>query len=124
MVKFNLEEKQGTFVGEMITRREVKLFTSPNSEISTKDFAMGMTIIDPGQEHEIHEHESNGEVQVIYDGAGIMKSADLQIPVKKGDIIGLDTLEPHGFINTGNVPLKILWVYYPPGLAEQKFLNK
>lgn len=124
MVKFNLEEKEGTFIGEGITRREVKLFSSPNSPIATEDFALGMTIIDPGQEHEIHEHECNSEIQVIYEGQGIMKSGEQRIPIEKGQIIGLDTLEPHGFINTGKTPLKILWIYYPPGLAEEKFLIK
>ncbi|WP_130861171.1 cupin domain-containing protein [Bacilliculturomica massiliensis] len=122
MVKFKLDELPGTFIGEGQTRREVKLFSSPNSDIATEHFALGMTIIEPGQEHEVHEHELNSEVQVIYAGAGVMRTRDGEIPVEKGDVIGLATEEPHGFANTGAEALKILWVYYPPGLAEEKFL--
>ena len=81
-----------------------------------------MTVIEAGQEHEIHEHALNSEVQLIYEGSGIMRTGREEIPVEKGDVIGLVTDEPHGFVNTGSGPLKILWIYYPPGLAEEKFL--
>ena len=46
-----LEKKKGTFIGEGKYHREVKLFSSPNSEIPTDQFALGMTIIEPGQWH-------------------------------------------------------------------------
>lgn len=123
MYKFQLEKTEGTFIGEEKALREVKLFTSPHSPIGTEHFAFGMTVIEPGQEHEVHQHQANGEVQLIYEGAGLMRTANGEVFVEKGDVVGLEAEESHGFVNTGGGPLKILWIYYPPGQAEEKFLK-
>lgn len=123
MYRLKLEKTAGTFIGEGKTLREVRLFTSPRSRISTEDFALGMTVINPGQEHEVHRHQVNSEVQLIYEGTGLMRAEGGEFPIEKGDVIGLNVKEAHGFVNTGGVPLKILWIYYPPGLAEEKFLK-
>lgn len=124
MKKFSLSEKKGVFICKDEYYREVKLFASPNSEISAETFALGMTVIEPGKRHEEHVHDTNKEIMVIYEGEGILLSKGEKIHVKKDDVMGFDYNEPHGFINTGDVPLKILWIYHPPGLAEEKFLTK
>ena len=72
--------------------------------------------------HEEHEHDANKEIMVIYDGEGQLLSNGIVLNVQKGDIMGFDFNEPHGFINIGTTPLKILWIYHPPGVADEKFL--
>lgn len=122
MIKFTIEEKKGVVIGKDEYEREVKLFSSPKSKISTEGFALGMTIIEPGQKHEEHEHDANKEIMVIYDGEGQLLSNGIVLNVQKGDIMGFDFNEPHGFINIGTTPLKILWIYHPTGVADEKFL--
>lgn len=124
MIKYQLESHQGTVIGTGEYKRVVKLFTSPNSLIKTEDFALGMTVIRPGQRHEVHGHNSNQEVMIIYDGTGIAVINHVEMPVHKGDVISVGENETHGFINTGECDFKILWIYYPPGIAEEKFLRK
>lgn len=124
MVIFNYKDRKGIYIGEGITRRIVKLFSSPNSIIPTEDFAFGMTIINPGKEHEIHEHDLNQEIIIVFSGYGYLKTNDNNSEyIKQGDIIGFEIDEPHGFVNTGTDDLILLWIYYPPGLAEKKFLS-
>lgn len=122
MVQFHMAHWKGVMIGQGITAREVKLFTSPHSTIQSEDFSTGITVIPPGKEHEIHRHEANLELQVIYNGTGILYSGGKEYSVCKGDIIGLGLNEEHGFRNTGKENLEILWIYYPSGAAEEKFL--
>lgn len=124
MKKYPMELHQGTIIGEDEFRREVKLFTSPKSLIETPDFALGMTVIKPGKKHEAHAHDGNQEVMIIYEGTGLAIINDVETAICKGDIISVEKSEPHGFINTGEDNLKILWIYYPPGAADGKFLRK
>lgn len=122
MIQFNMEQWRGVTIGEGATAREVKLFTSPQSKIQSEQFASGITVIEPGQGHEIHVHDSNLELQLIYNGTGILYSGGKEYPIKKGDVIGLGIGEDHGFLNTGDDALEIFWIYYPTGMAEKKFL--
>ncbi len=122
MIQRKIDDFTSVFIGEDITRRAVKLFSSPNAKIPTPEFALGMTIIAPGQQHEVHVHDLNSEIQVIYNGKGIMKGGAEDVEISKGDVIYLGVNEPHGFVNTGDDDLCILWIYYPTGLAEKKFL--
>lgn len=124
MIKFNVSETKDTVIGKDMTERRVKLFSSPKSKIKTEPFALGMTVIEPGKSHEIHEHDANSEIQVIYSGIGLMISGGREVKIKKGDVIGLTVNEDHGFKNTGDTNLEILWIYYPPGLADEKFLTE
>ncbi len=121
MIQFNMDNWEGVWIGEGVTRREVKLFSSPKSKISTENFAVGMTIVDVGQQHEVHEHEANREMIVIYGGEGLLLNGGKKIPVRKGDVLGFGYQEEHGFINTGDEPLMLCWIYFPPGVADEKF---
>ena len=122
MIKYNMDEWEGVWIGDDITRREIKLFSSPKSVIKTEDFAVGMTIIEAGKQHEIHEHDANCEMIVVYSGEGILISGGKEYTVSRGDVLGFGYKENHGFINTGEEPLMLCWIYYPPGVADEKFL--
>lgn len=123
MVCKRIEDFIGTYIGEGDFRREVKLFSSPNSLMASEHFALGMTIIGPGKRHECHAHDSNREIIVVYEGEGSADIAGDSISIRRGDIIELRENEGHAFVNTGAGNLCLLWIYFPPGLAEQKFLT-
>lgn len=121
MKKTSIYQEKGVFINEGINRREIKLLASPKSKIKRDDFAMGLTIIEPGKIHEAHEHNSNEEIVFVYEGKGIANIGDISTSVEKGDLIGIDYNEAHSFTNTGDEDLVLLWVYSPPGIADEKF---
>lgn len=121
MERLSIEEKKGVFINEDINRREVKLFASPKSKIK-RDFAIGMTIIKPGKVHEPHEHDKNQEIVVVYEGKGIASIGEKTFAIEKGDLISIEYNETHCFENNSNENLKLLWIYSPSGLADEKFI--
>lgn len=126
MKKFDLYSFPGKLNGEGENERLNKLLASPNSKITAPDFALGLVVIEPGKGHEIHQHSAHREIIVVVEGEVIMhqEEGDEGIRLKKGDFIGFDFNEPHGFRNISDKTLYMLWIYYPPGEAEDKFLIK
>lgn len=122
MYKESIDNCKGIFINENEFRRQIKLFASPKSLIARKHFALGMTIIGVNKIHESHAHDSNEEIVLVYEGKGIAKIGEKQINIEKGDLIGIEKKESHKFINDGCSELKLLWIYSPPGEADEKFL--
>lgn len=121
MIKYSIDSKKGIFINKNKYIREIKLFTSPKSEIKREDFALGMTIIGVNKRHEVHAHVENKEIIVVYEGIGEAIIDGNIVSIEKDDIIEIEKNESHGFINTGNKELKLLWIYSPPGVADEKF---
>ena len=128
MKLINLYEQKGIKIGEGMNEREVKLFASPKSEIRREDFELGLTIIKPGQVHEMHNHTDNQEIIYVNKGDGIAVVENYkgthEFRIRENDILSLDYNESHSFINDGKMDLELLWIYSPSGLAEGKFLIK
>ena len=124
MQKYNLFTYPGIERGEGIFNRVNKLLASPNSKIPSPDFALGVVAMEPGKGHEIHEHGENREICVVLQGKALLhqKEGDEGVLLEKGDFIGFDYNDPHGFMNIGDETFYMLWIYYPPGQAEEKFL--
>ncbi len=125
MQKFDIYSFPGLERGEDIFTRVNKLLASPNSKISSPDFALGVVIMEPGRGHEIHTH-SNKEICVVLEGRAHLyqEEGGEGILLQKGDFFGFDHNEPHGFMNIGDETFYMLWIYYPPGQAEEKFLTR
>jgi len=124
MQRLNIDEIPGTVINQGINQREVKLLASPNSQISREGFALGVTIVGAGKIHEEHAHDQNEEIVVILQGKGTAFIGGNEITVKTGDVLGINKLEGHKFINTDTSELQLLWIYSPPGVAEEKFLRR
>lgn len=126
MKKFDIESFPGTITSKGEFNRINKLLASPNSQIQAPDFAMGLVVIEPGHGHPIHHHPGNREICVVLKGETVLhqQEGDEGVLMKEGDFFGFDFDEPHGFWNEGTETLYMLWTYYPPGNAENRFLNK
>ena len=124
MEKISISEKRGIIYNEGIHQREIILYASPKSKIKRDDFALGLTIIKSNKVHEFHKHDKNQEIVIVYDGKGMATIGDDSFEIERGDLISIDYDEKHSFTNNENEDLKLLWVYSPAGLADEKVLIK
>jgi transketolase len=123
MRHLKIDDVTSVTINKDINERRIKLLASPISSISRQQFSVGVSIVGPGKIHEEHRHEGSEEIVICIGGEGLAKIAGHEFPVGYGSVIGIDQGEPHQFLNTGQQPLTLLWIYDPPG-AERKFVPK
>lgn len=115
ILKIKLEDIAGKIINEGENERTIKMLASLKSNIKREDFSVGVSIISPGKVHEEHFHSGSKEIIFVLAGEGIGKISGQELCLEVGDIIDIGDAEPHGFINTGDEDLKLLWIYSPPG---------
>lgn len=75
-----------------------------------KKFLTGITSFPPGTSIRLHTHSTVEQV-VIIEGEGVAELNGEQVPVKPYDTTVIPAGEPHRFINSGEGPMSILWIY-------------
>lgn len=95
--------------------RELKVLISPSVQPDVKGLAVGMTILPPGESSSFHAHEKECETWIIVAGQGEVHVGDERQPVGPETVVFLKPHIPHQIINTGRVPLRMFWIYTPPG---------
>lgn len=83
-------------------------------DMGADGFILGCHTMDPGGGAPIHTHEKETEAMFFYEGTGIAT-----IGVKEYEIIPESVMlaiagVPHSIRNTGQGPLKFVFVYCPP----------
>ena len=73
-------------------------------------FTSGITKFPAGQKVPMHSHNCDEQVTILEGQADVELDGTLT-PVKEMDTTYIEAGKPHRFINTGNGPLTILWVY-------------
>lgn len=113
----------GVRINEPPYDRDVFLLASPLIARRSSGFAVGISVIEPGKVHEVHQHEAE-ETVFILSGRGEMEvNGNERIPLEPETVVVLRSNEPHGIRNLGNEPLRCLWIYAPSG-SEAKFVVK
>jgi len=82
--------------------------TNPPAE--GQGFVMGITMFPPGGELPLHTHNTVEQVTVL-EGMGIAEIDGVQQQAVPYDTTLIEPGAIHRFINTGDAPMKILWVY-------------
>ncbi len=103
-------------------RRELKVLISPSVQADVEGLAVGMTILPPGESSSFHAHEKECETWIIASGKGEVRVGDEIQPVEPETVIFLKPHIPHQITNTGRIPLRMFWVYTPPG-GEKSILE-
>lgn len=103
-------------------RRELKVLISPSVQDEVEGLAVGMTILPPGESSSFHAHERESETWIIASGRGEVRVGDELQPVEPETVIFLKPHIPHQITNTGGVPLRMFWIYTPPG-GEKSILD-
>ncbi len=73
-------------------------------------FTSGITRFPAGQKVPMHSHNCDEQVTILEGQADLEVDGELT-PVKELDTTYVEAGKPHRFLNTGDGPLTILWVY-------------
>jgi len=96
-------------------QRELKVLISPSLQAEVEGLAVGMTILPPGESSSFHAHERECETWIIISGRGEVRVGDETQSVEPETVVFLKPHIPHQITNTGSIPLRMFWVYTPPG---------
>lgn len=104
-------------------RRELKVLLSPSLQKEVEGLAVGMTILPPGESSSFHSHDVEFETWIIASGEGEVVVGDEREPVGPETVVFLGKNIKHQIINTGKIPLRMFWIYTPPG-GEKSVLEE
>ena len=84
----------------------------------SRSLSMGNQDIPVGGGIPGHVHEKEEEILFFHEGTGEVEVDGEVFPVKAGMSVFLPVGVPHGLRNTGSIPLRLLWVFSPPGYED------
>jgi quercetin dioxygenase-like cupin family protein len=79
---------------------------------------VGRTILKPGARHERHLHPNCDEFLVVLSGSGEVHTNTGREPSKAGDVIFTPRGNWHGFDNTGDEDVLLIWGWSGAGSLE------
>ena len=96
-------------------QRELKVLISPSLQKGVEGLAVGITILAPGKSSSFHSHDVECETWLLVRGEGEVRVGDGREPVGPESIVFLPRNLKHQIINTSQEPLRMFWIYTPPG---------
>jgi mannose-6-phosphate isomerase-like protein (cupin superfamily) len=96
-------------------QRELKVLLSPSLQVDVEGLAVGMTILSPGKSSSFHSHDIECETWIIVSGQGEVRVGEECESVGPESVVFLPRNINHQIINTGQEPLRMFWIYTPPG---------
>ncbi len=96
-------------------QRELKVLLSPSLQVDVEGLAVGMTILSPGKSSSFHSHDVECETWIIVSGQGEVRVGEESETVGPESVVFLPRKIKHQIINTGREPLRMFWIYTPPG---------
>ncbi|MEE9277107.1 MAG: cupin domain-containing protein [Dehalococcoidia bacterium] len=78
----------------------------------------GRTVFGPGARHEWHRHANAEEFQFLLEGEGVALHDGEEVPVKKSDLWFTPANEWHGFSNTSDKDVVMVWGWAGAGSRE------
>jgi oxalate decarboxylase/phosphoglucose isomerase-like protein (cupin superfamily) len=85
------------------------LFT--RDTVGTEHSVFGITVFPPGAKHDIHRHPNAEEWEYLVSGHGIARVGDADVELGPGEVVFVPRNDYHGFENTGDEPVFMLWGY-------------
>lgn len=77
--------------------------------------SMGNQDIPPGVGIPVHLHEKEEEILFFHEGTGELEVEGEKFPIQPGMSVFFPPNIRHSLRNTGENPLKMLWIFSPPG---------
>lgn len=84
----------------------------------TDDFLLGWTVLPPGARHDRHRHHDADEFFVVLQGSGMIYTDDGREAAGKGDVVYTPRGHWHGFDNTGDEDVVLVWGWNGAGSLE------
>ena len=86
--------------------------------ISSPQLLVGRTVLTPGARHDKHRHPNCDEFLLVMSGAGEIYTNDGREPSRAGDVIYTPRGNWHGFDNTGEEDVLLIWGWSGAGSLE------
>ena len=81
-------------------------------------FSSGIQVLPPGGQVREHGHQQNHELIFVYEGSGLLTLDGVTQPLQTGATVLFTRHVQHIVENTGDVDMKLFWVFFPPGLED------
>jgi quercetin dioxygenase-like cupin family protein len=79
---------------------------------------VGRTLLPPGARHERHRHPHADEFFVVMSGGGMVYTDDEDEPAGEGDVVMTPAGHWHGFDNTSDQDVLLIWGWSGAGSLE------
>lgn len=86
---------------------------------STDDLVVGRTVLPPGARHDPHRHPDADEFLVVLSGEGEVYTDTGREPSRAGDVVFTPRGHWHGFDNTSDTDVVLIWGWSGAGSLEQ-----
>jgi quercetin dioxygenase-like cupin family protein len=93
-------------------------FLIDQAKTGTEDFLLGWTVLPPGAHHDRHLHRNADEFFIVLQGSGRVYTDDGTEPAAQGDVVWTPRGRWHGFDNTGESDVVLVWGWNGCGSLE------
>lgn len=93
-------------------------FLVDKASAGSDDFLLGWTVLPPGAMHDRHRHFHCEEFWIVLDGHGVMYTDDGERPAGKGDVVFTPRGRWHGFRNTSDTDVVLVWGWSGAGSLD------
>jgi quercetin dioxygenase-like cupin family protein len=93
-------------------------FLVDKASAGSEQLLLGWTVLPPGARHERHRHPKADEFFVVLAGAGHIYTDGGVQPAAEGDVIFTERGHWHGFNNTGDEDVTLVWGWSGAGSLE------
>jgi len=84
----------------------------------SENFLLGWTVLPPGARHDRHRHNEADEFFIVIQGSGMIYTDEGREPAGKGDVVFTPRGHWHGFDNTGDEDIVLVWGWSGAGALE------
>jgi quercetin dioxygenase-like cupin family protein len=93
-------------------------FLIDQARAGSDEFLLGWTVLPSGARHDRHRHPHADEFFVVLSGHGLIYTDDVDQTAQEGDVIFTRRGDWHGFNNTGDEDVNLLWGWSGAGSLE------
>ncbi|HLF61567.1 MAG TPA: cupin domain-containing protein [Acidimicrobiia bacterium] len=93
-------------------------FLIDNATAGSADFLLGWTVLPPGARHDRHRHGNADEFFLVLAGEGMIYTDHGTEPSGRGDVIFTPRGHWHGFDNTSDADVVLVWGWTGAGSLE------
>lgn len=93
-------------------------FLVDQAKAGSDNFLLGWTVLPPGARHERHRHPHADEFFVVLSGRGVIYTDSDDQPSAEGDVIFTPRGRWHGFNNTGDEDVTLVWGWSGAGSLD------
>jgi quercetin dioxygenase-like cupin family protein len=94
-------------------------FLIDEQSAGTDQLVFGRTLLPPGAKHDRHRHFACDEFLLVMSGSGRIYTDDGTEPSGAGDVVFTPAGHWHGFDNTGDEDVLLIWGWRGAGSLEQ-----